>query len=357
MNDRDDAAPWARGERIARLLADVQITSPMAFRFGSGPQISAGDVVPTAAGAGLTPGVAALRDALATALYAAAYMRDYRGPGYDPASMRRTVVADPAFLERLDARNPSRAAWEPGWRVFSRDLDGSVHASKGDRAMRLPPGRYAAVGTPRSPAVGDSVERWRDRSSLTHQAGYYYAFGEAPPSDYDLARIGRLYFDGDAESAAWLLGELAPLLNRFGIPFWFKCPVDPAAFDRLDASVLYVARRHVPSLIGLLAPLASDFSRRLRGGVPLWTVPLFAGVGGADDPGTGESFGQSRCALFAAGLVDAWARGHQDPASRAGAVAARFRAAGLAAAQPHLALGLVDVYPALTSSAVRETAA
>lgn len=349
MSDPIEVPSWAADARIARLLADVHIASPASFRIGAGPDIPVRGAA-ASTGTSPPPDDAALANELGrelgTALYAAAYMRVYRAPGHDPAPSKRALAPDPAFVARLDARNPSRAAWEPGWRVFSRDLDGAVHAAKGDNAVRLLPGRFALHGAPRAATVGDAVERWRERSSLVHQPGYYYAFGEAPPNDYDQARISRLYFDAAPDAAEWLVGDVLQLLNRFGVPFWFKCPVDPAAYDRLDAAVLYVARRHIPTVFGLLAPLAADFDRRLRGGVPLWTLPLFPGVGAADDPGTGESFGQSRCALFASGLVDAFAQGRQDPAARAVAVGARFRAAGLAAAEPHLAMGLADIYRA-----------
>lgn len=343
MTDTAGSEPWSTEERVARLLADLRITSVMAFRFGTGPDIPVGPGSAPAADLPW-PGAAALRDALATALYGAAYARVYRGPAHDPALARPTFSLDETFVGRLEARNPSRAVWEPGWRIFARDPDGTVHASKGDDAVRLPPGRYALPGPPRAAGVGDAVERWRERSSLLHQPGFYYAFGEAPPNDYDIARIARLYFDATPDAAEWLLATIPALLNRFGIPFWLKCPVDPNAFDRLDAAVLYLARRHMPAGLGLLAPLEPEFRRRLRGGTPLWTVPVFPGVGAADDPGTGESFGQSRCRLFASGLVDAWAAGRDGPEARAAAVAARFRAAGLVAAQPHLAAGLADIY-------------
>lgn len=344
--------PVTTRDRLDRLCRDLCIEAADSFRIGDGPSVRASSAaqVPSAGPvmAGPTATYPALRDALATAIYVAAYARRYDGPGYDPASFERTLRPDATFVAALEAANSGRAAWEPGWRVFACDADGSVHVAKGDTPQKLLPGRFAMRDLLRPPRPGDEVERRRERSSLTHQPGLYHAFGEAPRNDYDEARIARFYFDVRADQAAWLLATLSSLLNRFCVPFTYKCPVHPASYDRLDAGVLYVARRHVPAVADLLIPLARDFERRLGGAVPLWTLPVLPGVGAADDPGTGESFGQSRSGLVAAALVDAWTDGRSDVPSRTDAIAARFRAARLSVDSPHLGAGLAEVYESVT---------
>jgi hypothetical protein len=338
----------ASGEeaRLELLLRSVEIVSATQFRIGGGPVIEAAAVPALsapAAGAVADP-LAALEGALTTALYVLGYAAVYRGGPASADDLRVTVAPDAAFGARLAAANPTATRWEPGWRVFGMTGTGGVNVQKGESAIAAQPGRYAFVpGAGRMPAVGDVVELLVPRESLGHQPGMYFAFGDTPSSDYDLAAIARLYFNLPPENAPWLLRALGSVLNRHDVPFHMKCSLDPARFDRTDGFVLYVGRRFLPVALRLLAPLADEVERRTRPGIPLFSAPLLRGVGGADDPANGESFGQSRCRLLAGGLLDAWrAGGGAD--GRRDAVDARFRRAGLDPVAPHLSQGMTDLY-------------
>jgi hypothetical protein len=68
------------------------------------------------------------------------------------------------------------------------------------------------------------------------------------------------------------------------------------------------------------------------------------GVGAADDPGNGESFGMHRCRLLAEGLVEAYRSNIAGTDARIKAVQARFSQNGLNLDAPYLAPGLAE-YP------------
>lgn len=345
---RATSAPVAdTAARLDALLAAVEIVSPAQLRVGAGVVLDVA-AIPAMAAPGRTASrdpAGALEDSLTTAVYVAAYAAVYRGGPLDMDTLRRTVQADAAFTASLSAANPTRTRWEPGWRVFSPGAGGAVSVAKDEVAITVQPGQYAfAPGAGRPPAVGDSVELLVPRESLVHQPGMYFAMGETPGSDYDFASIARLYFNVPAGDAAWLLRTLASVLNRYFVPFRIKCSVDPASFHRTDGFVLYLGRRFLPTALRLLAPLADELDERLQPGTPLFSRPLLAGMGGADDPGSGESFGQSRCRLVAGGLLDAWRAGAAPLAERREAVARRFRTAGLSLDAPHLSAGAADLY-------------
>jgi len=76
---------------------------------------------------------------------------------------------------------------------------------------------------------------------------------------------------------------------------------------------------------------------------PLFSWQLQPGIGVAEDPNTGESFGMHRCRLTAEGIVDAWQRGDQSPEGRIRAIAARFTQNGCKLELPHLGAGSVDL--------------
>jgi hypothetical protein len=341
-------------ERLDLLLESVEIVSPTQLRFGGGDAIEVAQVPSLTPPLNAADPIAVLESALGSALYVLGYTGVYRGQPAGLDSLRMPVVPDAAFHARLAAANPTATRWEPGWRVFSLGGAGMVNVDKGDTAIAAQPGQYAFVpGAGRLPGVGDFVELLVPRESLGHQPGMYFAFSDTPPSDYDFAAIARLYFNVPAQNAPWLLRTLGSVLNRHYVPFRMKCSLDPARFERTDGFVLYLGRRFLPAALRLLAPLADEVERHTQAGIPLFSKPLLSGVGGADDPGNGESFGQSCCRLAAGGLVDAWRAGAG--ADRRQAVAARFGRAGLSLDAPHLAQGTTDLYhlPTFAAEAVR----
>lgn len=333
-------------EPLAVLFDTLSILSPTRLRLGE-QELDIDSVpamtTPNATASGQVDAAAQLADTLSTLIYFFCYTRPYRGEAMDPAELQRPVVADQPFIDGLTAANPTLDRWDAGWKVFQAEASGAVHLLKNDAATVAQPGQYAYLaGAGRPATAGAMVDLSIARQSLQHQPGMYYAFGDAVPSDYDMARLSRLYFNVPSAEAGWLLARVGTLLNRYRVPYRFKCPVDPQRFDRSDSAVLYVARRFVATVLRLLRPLASELAARLRVDTPLFTRPVLPGVGAADEPGDGQSFGQSRARLIAQALLDSGQAGGAD--ARRAALAARFRKQGLDPARPYLAAGLADVY-------------
>lgn len=332
-------------ETLLPLLERVAILSPTRLRFGGQQEIDIDTVTPLAAAVPAPAGDPSTRlvDALSTLIYFFAYTRPYRDAAIDLAELKQGVVADAAFLDRLSAANPTQDRWEAGWKVFQAEPGGAVHIIKGDVATVAQPGQYAYLpGAGRAPLAGAIVDFSVARQSLQHQPGTYYAFGDAVAGDYDMARLTRLYFNVPSAQVDGLLRRLGRELNRYRVPYRFKCPVDPQRFERSDSAVLYLARRYAPVALRLLRPLAGELAARLRADVPLFTRALLPGIGAADEPGDGQSFGQSRARILAQALVDAGAGAGVD--ARRAALAARLRQHGLDPFRPYLAPGLEDIY-------------
>jgi len=337
-------------DALLPLLEQLAILSPTRIRFGGEQDIDIDAITPTAAMTAVNPAATAtadpaarLADTLSTLLYFFAYTRPYRNEPIDLAELTQGVVADAAFLGRLSAANPTQDRWEAGWKVFQVEPGGAVHVLKGDVATVAQPGQYAYLpGAGRAPLAGAIVDFSIARQSLQHQPGTYYAFGDAVAGDYDMARLTRFYFNVPSAQVDVLLRRLGRELNRYRVPYRFKCPVDPRRFDRSDSGVLYLARRHAPTVLRLLRPLAGELAPLLRADTPLFTRTLLPGVGAADEPGDGQSFGQSRARLLAQALVDAGIGAGVD--ARRAALAARLRQHGIDPFRPYLAPGLADIY-------------
>jgi HopA1 effector protein family len=74
------------------------------------------------------------------------------------------------------------------------------------------------------------------------------------------------------------------------------------------------------------------------------TLKLASGVGLAEEPNTGESFGMHRCRLVAEGLVDAWKQGAHTLEERIQAVDTKFTSNGLKLDRPYLSPGSVELF-------------
>jgi hypothetical protein len=160
---------------------------------------------------------------------------------------------------------------------------------------------------------------------------------------WDDATLVRFYFHVTADSVVPLIGELTTPLNRYQVPFRMKALNDPLLYGRTDAMVLYVARRHYGITAWIVGNLPRSVTASLLESTPLFTDVLQPGVGIAEDPTGGESFGMHRCRLVAEGLVEAWQRGEKSVEGRLRAIAMRFERDELKLDRPHLNAGSTEL--------------
>jgi HopA1 effector protein family len=333
--------------QLDAVLSAFTILSPVAFSFGGEPPL---DVRMTPYALGWTgaapPGSAEPPDQLVKAIQATLYDRCYArrlsGPEAEPV---RATATDPDFVRRLGEANASRERWDKGWVIHGLGPNGQVFVRKGDRERAAMPGAFiseAVMGM--APQIGASVSIRAPREALDAQPGYYFAFGETLDELADQLSLARLYFHCGADAAILLLNRLSRRLNEFQTPFQLKLPTAPALYQRDDAVVLYIGVRYFPIVAKIVAQARSEIS--FADPAPLFTKPLWRGIGAAVDPGNGESFGMHRCRLAAEGIVDAWRAGSEDLTARHAAVAARFTRAELDLGRPYLGPRGVDPFEA-----------
>jgi hypothetical protein len=323
---------------LTAVLGSVIILSPESFGLSGEPAIAV-SAVPAPAGypAHLLPAEPLVR-ALQNLLYARCYSHRLGDPVTD------VPPPDPALVGRLSQANHSRERWDPGWVIYQFGANGQVYVMKGERQHLAQPGEYLAA-TPGLPLqVGSQVTLWVTRESVNVQPGFYYMFGEVPPDTWDDYWLVRYYFHCRPADVAELVAHLTASLNRSQVPFRMKALSDSAHYTRTDAMVLYCARRYHRVVAWAIAELSKAAAAALRPAVPLFSKRLRPGVGFAEDPKTGESFGMSRCRLVAEGIVDAWRMSYQSVPARQQAVAARFSLNGLSLERPYLNAGSVDLF-------------
>jgi hypothetical protein len=325
---------------LRRLLRAVLIRSPMEYELaGRTHKVAAFGAGQSPVWSAYSSGQPPLVIDLQTAIYDEAYCREL-GSRTEPTAHAVSLV------EALSAANAGHARWESGWSLAQRMPDGSVLARKGDLAHVFPPGEIAPAGQGGAPVAGAPLHVLFARESRTQQPGFYVANGETPAPFGADSRMTRIYWHIAEEGAVPLTRAVTTRLNRYQVPFRFKTLAYGGVYTRADAAVLYFAARYYQIVARLLPAIRAEVGSHLRPATPLLTKRLYDGVGLAEDPATGESFGMSRSRLIAQAIWDAYVRGLQTEEARMMELALQLDRIGLSLDRPYLRAASADLYGA-----------
>jgi hypothetical protein len=246
-------------------------------------------------------------------------------------------VSNAAWSEELAGANQSRDRWEDDWQVLQTPSAGQLIARRGATTRLLSPGEFVNLsGSGMFLTPGSTVRIYVPRESRTIQPGCYFAFGETLPDSGDDLSIVRFYWNIAAEGAAELLRLVSGTFNRWAVPYRFKTGMHPSMFARCDSAVLYVPRRCAPITYALIRGIRQRMRTRLRSDVPLFTYRLAPGLAFAEDPGSRESFGSSRCRMLAHGMWSARAHDARHVEERLEWVERHFQSEGISLERPWL---------------------
>lgn len=347
---------------LARMVAAVRILGEdrsVRFVVGGEPFEAAPPAAETAAAADASeePAVRSLAQEIYQRLYTRA------GP---PQDWKSNPGARRQHLAGMSEANCGRGTWEPGWTVRGIEPDGRVSVVKDGLTFWARPERLRLAGQEIAAGARCRVRVGKELKEL--QPGFYIAVGDgdhpdggpdAPPDEAgrEAGPLVRLYWHLTAAGAAPFLRRLTARLNAAGLPFRAKVLSDPGSYRRADAGVLYLDLDVYPAARRAVAAVYREVCGELRPSVPMLTRRLAPGLGVAEDPGDGQSFGQQRCRLVARGLWRAFEQGRTSAADRLEAVSLEFRQQGLDPCRPHLGAGSAAMYRRLSRVPARPAAA
>jgi hypothetical protein len=240
--------------------------------------------------------------------------------------------------------NLGSSRWSDGWTIAAVEVNGKIAAHLNGAVRSFWPGEYLVPDLPACPPrVGAAVRVHVPSESFSMQPGFYFAFGESLEDRRDGVDFVRFYWSVQASAAPNLIHGLSERFNHFFVPFRFKCLTQRAHFVRLDPAVLYVDRRFYLIAAELATEVYTQVSHEVRSMSPLFTKQLAPGLGIAEDPGNGESFGMNRCGIAAEGLWEAYSRNVSGEA-RLDLIEESFARRGLSLARPYLNPGSIDEY-------------
>jgi len=211
------------------------------------------------------------------------------------------------FLIMLSQANCGSGTWEEGWTIVDRDNESKNIIVQRDETKFwvkekdiIPEGSKIKEGSPCAVKVSKEV-----RSLNSH---FYMAFGNIAQKDvtgFD-NRILRFYWNLTPEGAIHYLKLITECLNRENIFFKTKVISNPEQYSRADAGVLYIDNSQLSKAIPHILNVHKQIISQLKSNVPLFSKYISEGLGFAEDPNNGSSFGISRSKLIATALYESF---------------------------------------------------
>lgn len=327
---------------LTEIIRAVSILSATSFSF-AGAVISQSDPAAQYMQS-LYPSQNQLVTRLQQKIYSACYCQRFTGNAFEE-QVNMVHMQDSSFLQALSEANSSQERWEVSWQIYQTLPSGQILAHKNGQSRMLWPGEFVTHdGAGIAPRAGTNISLLVAKESRTIQPGFYFAFGEAVTDQQDDSWIIRFYWDIKESAATTLIRLVTKRLNRFQVPFRLKCVSFRSQFNRADAAVLFVSRRYYKIVSDLLLDIHQEVRADLKPDTPLFTKRLAYGLGLAEDPGNGESFGMSRCRIVAEGLWSAYQQGLQAEEACLQEVVKQFEKNGIDLVYPYLNRGSKDDY-------------
>ena len=326
-------------EQVAAAIQATVFHSPTTYSwFGK-----LSERLPSSVKRALTPQTARnyLLFSLQLQLYSDFYCRGFAAPAKQETPGTPRVGMTP-FVQELSAANAGSGYWEGGWEVRAIK-DSRVVVRRGDLELWAYPDDYLVPqGSLIVPGMQLSLGFPKEFLGIT--PGFYMALSDKEMTEDDSQGLVRFYWNVTAEGAIQLMRSVTWMLNRANMPFKLKVLNDPARYTRCDAAVLYIRKSDYDTVSILLHEIYPVIAANLRQAIPAFTRPLTFGVGLAEDPGQGDSFGSHRCQILAEGMLRAYEQRRKLANERLQIVEDHFAEHGIDLDKPFLNAGSCDIY-------------
>ena len=292
-------------------------------------------------------------DVLTAFLYSQYYMRPSSSLRQTPAD----VVAARDFRRTLIHSSPHDEAWQPGFH-FVRNASNGLIVTRRKLTFLARTGSVRPLGGKGGPGdlrPGDLCSVRLGRQYRWQSPGFHLVVGSTEARHAEGTGV-RLYWHLRADQATTFLSEAVTRLDRAGLAFTVKVLHSPDLYRRADAGVLYLARDDVAVASAVVSALHDLCVTGLRPEIPRFTKHLAHGLGLAEGPSDGDSFGMHRCRTIAEALAVAYEGGLRDSRARIATVTDAFRRAGISLETPYLSTGSTDDYDEVVQGTSRHRA-
>ena len=246
------------------------------------------------------------------------------------------------YLNELSCSNKGRGYLEEDWRIIARQANKIAVVKNGlkfildESQYHLPAGMEERIGV--------SVFQRMPKERPFLSPGFFTVFGNIDFTKDDDSQMIRFYWNIKRQGAAPLMLAITAALNDAALPFRFKILDQPNQFNRCDAAVLYMSKGKFDLVGDIIGNIYSKVLPCLNNETPLFTKNLLPGLGLAEGPRTGMSFGIHRCGILAEAIVRAYELGKKTIAKRLEIARQCFDEEQLSIERPYLNPGSVDIF-------------
>lgn len=225
--------------------------------------------------------------------------------------------------------------------VVATGIAGVVVVATDRGRQALCRGEYVTTsGRPGFPPRVDDRVRMLRRLGAVVQEGWWRTWGDGWDVKNPQGPLVRVYLHPEPGAVAPLVHAVTSALAQSD-SWLLKVAPSVDGLARPDAVVVYLSG---PTREQQRAAVAAAVVGLTNGAPPPLTERLDEGIGWAEDPGTGESFGEVRCAAIATAYTAGEGEDMSDDRWLE-AVAHEFRCRGIDPAAPHRSAALVAVSP------------
>jgi HopA1 effector protein family len=283
------------------------------------------------------------RAGLAGVLYAEWYLAGPPAP--EVGSAGPLGPGDLNLIDALRAAHADADRWLDGWVVAGVSNRGRTAVSRDGRDRVL--ARVDVLPRRRQclpPRVGDEVQVTARRDTLDPAGAFWFSFGGSWDEAVIPPGLVRFYWNVAQAAAPELVRALSRGLNDRVDSYALKVAVSDRDVERPDRAVMYLLPSEVAGANSTIRRTHRALGPHLRPRSPRLTLRLAEGLAVAEDPDTGESFGEHRCRLMAEALTQIRRSGHSGDDGSVDAVLEHLREAGIDPARPHLRPGSTTEY-------------
>ena len=252
---------------------------------------------------------------------------------------------DTALIARLSDANATKAITQRDWVVRSVMDTGAVIAERYGVVRKFAPGLFLADPDMVPLRAGCRITATHHAGSQSLQPGFYHIFSQAKLDMAEVVTTLRFYVNiASPDHAAKVAKLLSTALNDYQVPFTYKTATRLCDYSRADTAVLYIPDRMFSITAEVLRQLIPTLTPFLDPHAPSMTKLWGQGIGFAQDPATGASFGASRSEIIAHALIAARSGAGSKATIFASSFADQIKRLGLNADALHLNAGHRDIY-------------
>jgi len=281
---------------------------------------------------------------LAEHLYSDWYL-GVAAPDANEFRVRPPGPVDVNLVDVLRARHVDTGRWVSGWTVTSISNRGRIAvASNGQHRVVCRVDVLPVARPYLPPRIGERVSITARRDVVDPAGAFWFAYAGGWDENAIPPGLVRFYWNAPRYAAPSVVGSVTRHLAGTRTSYALKVAIGDADVLRPEGVVLYLTTDEVDGACPAIREAYREVAAQLRAAVPRLTLRLGHGLAVAEDPDTGESFGQHRCRLVAEAISHGLRIGSAGGAETGAALLEHVRAGGIDPKRPHLRPGSTKDY-------------